>query len=135
MKKNSTNMSLAYHLAEALTAWTYAAGAKLETKTNLLGTIHGITSAMLHWLEEDKTSIEDLAEIEKDIQYLEDCYEPVIDQFPYAFEKKTAYKEYQRRVYSRLVVVISRHNLITTQIMKEVNALRWGEIKGGGLKE
>jgi hypothetical protein len=131
MMRDTKNSSLVYHLAEALTSFIYASGAKLYQRKNILGYIQGSVAAMLDWKDADR---EALAEIEADIVFLNETYEPVLDNSEYSFEKRIAYEEYLRITTNKLLKLIYQNNLVSNQIMKEVYAARWSK-DGGGRNE
>lgn len=128
MQKNPQKYtSLSYHLAEALTGYIYASGAHLYQRKNLLAFIHGTVAAMLDW--QDKSQ-DRLAEIEKDIVFLQDTYEPVLDTSSVMFEKKAVYEDYLRLAANKLLCLIYDNNLVSQSVMKEVYAARWGRKSG-----
>lgn len=128
MQKNrKQSSSLAYHLAEGLTGYIYASGARLYQRKNILAFNHGAVTAMLDW--QDK-SADLLEETEKDIIFLQDTYEPVLDTSPVMFEKKACYEDYMRLANNKLLKLISDNNLVSQSIMKEVYAARWGRKSG-----
>lgn len=124
MKKDTKNSSLVYHLAEALTSYIYASGAKLYQRKNLLSYIHGSVDAMLSWKVASRPA---LTEIEEDIEFLNETYEPVLDNSEYSFEKRVAYEEFLRHVTNKLLKLIYQNNLVSNQVMKEVYATRWSK--------
>lgn len=122
--------SLAWHLAEALKAYIYSPSGRLDHRTDLLGFIAATVASMLSWRTEDMETVQLLAEVEQDIAFLEDNYEPVIDDLPYMFAKKAAYRAEQRSVMKKILSLIRRHDLLSNRVMKEVYAGKWGDRKG-----
>lgn len=125
--KDDRNNSLAYHLAEATTSYIYASGARLAKRTDLLVFMAATTDAMLDWVTEDQRTLEELESIEESIIFLQDNYEPIIDDMVGTMvDKRRAYAEYQRTTLKRLLRLIRRHNLVSNSIMREISASRWG---------
>ncbi|MDX9762854.1 MAG: hypothetical protein RBT82_12435 [Desulfomonilia bacterium] len=129
-KKYNSATSLSYHLAEALTGYIYASGGRLNQRKNLLAFIHGVVGAMLAWKD---LARDDLSEIEQDLVFLEETYEPVLDTSPVMFEKRAAYEDYLRLTANKLLKLIYDNNLVSQSVMKEVYAARWR--KGGEVME
>ena len=129
-QKYNSSSSLSYHLAEALTGYIYASGATLNQRKNLLGFIHGTVAAMLDWKD---LSRDTLKEIEADIIFLQETYEPILDTSPVMFEKRAAYEDYLRQTANKLLKLIYDNNLVSQSVMKEVYAARWR--KGGEVME
>lgn len=124
--------SLSYHLAEALTGYIYASGARLNQRKNLLAFIHGAVAAMLDWQDKSRDLLD---EIERDIIFLQDSYEPVLDTSLVMFEKRAAYEDYLRHTANKLLRLIYDNNLISQSIMKEVYAARWNRKSGEVMEE
>lgn len=129
------NTSLAWHLAEALKAYIYSPSGHLDHRTDLLGFISGTVQSMLDWKTKDEETVRLLAEVETDIAYLEANYEPVIDDLPYMFEKKAAYRAEQRSVMNKILALIRSNDLLSNSVMREVYAGKWGDRKGGSNDE
>ncbi len=127
MKISNKNTSLTYHLSEALKAYIYSPSRRLDTRTDLLGFIAGIVSAMLDWKTLDSDTSQTLEEIDQDIDFLEANYEPIIDELPYMFEKKAAYRAEQRQVLKKILKLIRSEKLLTNDILKEIQASKWGD--------
>lgn len=117
MKADTKGTSLTYHLAEALTSYTYSAGSSLERRTDVLAIIHGIVVAMIGY--QDKNA-ELLSNIETNIQALNHTYEPCIENSPEAADKRRAYKELQRLTYNALLKPIRSENLVSNAVMKQL---------------
>lgn len=128
MQKNPRKQSsLAYHLAEGLTGYIYASGARLYQRKNILAFNHGAVAAMLDWQDKSTGPLE---EVEEDIVFLQDTYEPILDTSPVMFEKKACYENYMRLANNKLLKLISDNNLVSQSVMKEVYAARWGRKSG-----
>lgn len=132
MANDDRNNSLAYHLAEATTSYIYASGSRLAKRTDLLVFMAATTDAMLDWVTEDQSTLQELAAIEEAICTLQDTYEPIIDEMADTMvDKRRSYAEYQRITLKRILRLIRRHNLVSNSIMREISASRWGR-RGAG---
>lgn len=123
------NTSLSYHLAEALKAYIYSPSKRLDTRTDLLGFIAGSVEAMLGWKTLDTATSDALLEIDSDIEFLEANYEPIMDEIPYMFEKKAAYRAEQRKVLKKILRLIRSENLLSNDMLREVYAGKWGDTR------
>ncbi len=129
------NTSLAWHLAESLKAYIYSPSTRLDHRTDLLGFIAGTVESMLDWKTKDEKTVALLKEIDKDIDFLESNYEPIMDELPYMFEKKAAYRAEQRSVMKKILSLIRREDLLSNSIMREVYAMKWGDNRKGAFND
>lgn len=119
---------LAYHLAEALFTYIYSSGQPIFKRVNLISFIKNCAVAMLTPSARGKAE-DSVAELDYDIVYLRDCYEPALDEDSTVFEKRSVFENYMDTVLFRLLDLISNYNLVDQKTIGEVYASKWSKNK------
>lgn len=114
---------LSYHLGESLLSLIYTCNASLYHRTNLIALILSDVEAMVDWSDSEKDC---LKRVKEGVEKLRDSYEPILDSSDSVTLKRIAYEKKLDIVRTDLIGIISRNNLVTASMLKEVQAKQWG---------
>lgn len=116
--------ALSFHLGEALLSLVYTTNASLYQRTNTIAVILSDVEAMLEWSDNEKENIEAVRER---LETLRDSYEPILDDYYGVTAKRIAYEKKLDITRTELIKIISRNDLISASMLKEIRGTKWGD--------
>jgi hypothetical protein len=108
---------ISYHMSYTLLAMTNAAGGPIRMRLTLLGELLSDVAAKASALKgtaHDKLTAA-LEEVEKDLEFLERQYEPILDYNIHTYGKSGEYDVAMREIRTTLAGLIEQYNLCSKE--------------------